>query len=235
MPSEREVYKFHADRYEQLILREDYQNNIPKAIRHIKDYRNLDVIELGAGTGRLTRQLINSAKWVGACDSSWHMLWQAQTILHQQKDGLCTLSTADMRQIPFANGCADMVIAGWSFCYLAVWGGEKWQQETATGLQEAQRVLKPGGVIILLENFGTGFQTPSPPEHLNDYFDFLAEEGFQSNWLRTDFRFASLQEAQSLAEFFFGEDLAQKVKEKRWICLPECTGIFWRHQCKDTI
>ena len=74
MPTEREVYQQLADQYERLILREDYQGNIPREIAKVQNPINLDVIELGAGTGRLTRDLIEKAKTLFACDASPHIV-----------------------------------------------------------------------------------------------------------------------------------------------------------------
>ena len=39
--------------------------------------------------------------------------------------------------------------------------------------------------------------------------------------------FESLAEAEELARFFFGDDMADKVLEEKWVILPECTGIWW--------
>lgn len=227
MPTEKEVYDSHADRYELLVFREDYQKNLPKHISQIRNFHDIDIVELGAGTGRLTRFLARDARHVYASDLSYPMLRQGKQMLNAQEAQRCVLSVADMRRIPFPDNCADMVIAGWSFCYLAVWGQEHWQQEVEAGLQEALRVLRPGGVIVLLENFGTGFEEPAPPPHLNDYFDYLKSRGFQSDWLRTDYQFESMQEAADLSDFFFGGELAEKVKTNQWTILPECTGILW--------
>jgi len=227
MPVEKEIYKSHADRYELLILREDYQNNIPKAINKIKPVDDLDIVELGAGTGRLTRFLANKSHNLSACDASHHMLVQAKAVLSGDMLGNPVLSVADMRFTPFASHSADMVIAGWSFCYLAVWGGDAWQQKIDQGLAEAKRLLRPGGVMIVLENFGTGYESPNPPSHLSGYFDYLRNKGFSSTWFRTDFKFSSFEEALKLSGFFFGTEYAEKVREKHWIILPECTGLLW--------
>lgn len=229
MPTEKEVYDSHADQYELLILREDYLENIPKEINKITKTAGLDIVELGAGTGRLTRFLADNAHSLAACDASHHMLKQAQTILREKQLNNCPeLCTADMRFVPFASHSADMVIAGWSFCYLAVWGGDEWQREIDKGLAEAKRLLRPGGVMIVLENFGTGYENPNPPPHLNGYFDYLKQKGFSSTWFRTDYKFASFNEALSLSGFFFGEEYARKVRENHWTILPECTGLLWR-------
>jgi len=228
MPTEKQVYEAHADQYERLILREDYQNNIPKQINKIKETRGINIIEFGAGTGRLTRALASGAALVAASDLSHHMLSTAKGVLESQKYANTLICAADMRRTPFAQHSADMVIAGWSFCYLAVWGNDRWKDELQRGLDEAARLLRPGGVLIMLENYGTGYEAPNPPPHLNGYFEFLASRGFQSAWFRTDYQFEDLTEAIELSSFFFGEELSAKVADKQWSLLPECTGIFWK-------
>ena len=227
MTTEKEVYESHADQYELLILREDYQNNIPQEINRIIPIEGLAIVDLGAGTGRLTRILADKARRIAACDASQHMLTQAKDILRTKQNSKIVLSASDMRLTPFASHSADLVIAGWSFCYLAVWGGDNWQREVDKGLAEARRLLKPGGVMIMLENYGTGFETPNPPPHLNAYFEYLMQKGFSSSWFRTDYQFASFDEALELSGFFFGEEYAAKVKENHWTVLPECTGLYW--------
>lgn len=229
MPTEKEVYESHSEQYEQLILREDFQKNIPKEIKKIRDLRGLDIVELGAGTGRLTRDLVNSASITYACDSSLHMLSKAAEILKHSQNTRILLSVADMRHTPLPSNCADMVIAGWSFCYLSVWGGDDWQSEVENGITEAKRLLKKGGTLVLLESFGTGTEIPDPPPHLQNYLDHLKAAGFKSTWFRTDYQFSSLQEAADLSAFFFGDEMEQKVKKNRWTILPECTVIFWLH------
>ena len=72
-----------------------------------------------------------------------------------------------------------------------------------------------------------GGVTPHPPEELSAYYAALAEAGFSSTWIRTDYRFASPDEAEELTRFFFGAELAERVAAERLVVLPECTGIWW--------
>lgn len=228
MPTEKEVYEAHADQYERLIQREDYQGNILAAIVAYCPLEGLEVVELGAGTGRLTRLLAPHVKSIKAYDTSAHMLEVAEKSLHEL--GLANYKTgvADHRQIPVPVSSADLVISGWSFCYLAVWGGEVWKSALEDGLREIERILRPGGMILIIESLGTGTERPRPPEHLEAYFDWLAETGFERGWMRTDYRFESLEEAIELSTFFFGEEMGQEVREKNWGILPECTGVWWK-------
>lgn len=228
MPTEEEIYQQHAGQYERLIQREDFQNHILQAVEQICPLKNLQVIDLGAGTGRITRILAPHVSNIKAFDKSAHMLARAQSSLHAMGLTNWQAGVADLRHIPVPDESADLVIAGWSFCYLAVWGGENWREELETGYQEIIRILRPGGVMILLETLGTGQESPNPPEHLAGYFSWLAEKGFQSSWIRTDYRFSSLTEAAELSKFFFGDKLGREVARKKWVILSECTGVWHR-------
>ena len=50
----KEIYASRAPEYERLVSREDFAGNILKAVQEIRVLAGLDVVELGAGTGRLT-------------------------------------------------------------------------------------------------------------------------------------------------------------------------------------
>ncbi|MBI3165497.1 MAG: class I SAM-dependent methyltransferase, partial [Chloroflexi bacterium] len=56
---------------------------------------------------------------------------------------------------------------------------------------------------------------------------WLDEKGFQNKWIRTDYKFDSPAEAEELSRFFFGDELGNKLREKKWVVLPECTGVWW--------
>ena len=95
-------------------------------------------------------------------------------------------------------------------------------------MDEMMRILKPGGNIILIETMGTGFTTPTPPDHLKAYYQYLQEMGFEQKWIRTDYLFENKKIAEDLSGFFFGEEMNQKIeKQNDAIYLPECTGLFW--------
>ena len=90
------------------------------------------------------------------------------------------------------------------------------------------RILRPGGNVIVLETLGTGCVTPQPPDNLVDYFSFLDQQGFSSSWVRTDYRFESIEEADRAVSFFFGEAMLDEVVHDGSVTLPECTGFWWK-------
>lgn len=227
MPTHQEIYSSHAAQYELLVSREDYQHNILRAISQIVALENAEVIELGAGTGRLTCLLSPIVRAIAAFDSSQPMLDVAADKLRRSGLQNWKIAVADHRLLPAENQSADVVIAGWSLCYLVEPTNQDWQTEIRNALKEMKRVVRPDGYLILLETLGTGFEKPTPPEHLKAYYALLAEEGFSSVWTRTDYYFHSVEEAEALTDFFFGAEIAERVRRERLTILPECTGVWW--------
>ncbi len=227
-PDHPEIYRTQAEQYEALVSREDYQGNILRAIQSILPLGGIDVVELGAGTGRLTCLLAPLVQSIQAFDISPHMLEVAAAKLRASGRQNWQTRVSDHRQIPLPDGVADLVISGWSVCYIVVDHPETWRAELAIVMREIRRLLRPGGTILLIETLGTGFEIPHPPQHLLEYYEYLQEAGFQQAWIRTDYRFESLEKAQELARFFFGEEmLAKIVVSDGVITLPECTGLWW--------
>ena len=74
MSDHREIYRNQASEYEFLVSREDYQRNLPRARGQIRPFDGLDVVELGAGTGRLTCMMAPCAETILVSDISRHML-----------------------------------------------------------------------------------------------------------------------------------------------------------------
>ncbi|MBI5823191.1 MAG: class I SAM-dependent methyltransferase [Chloroflexi bacterium] len=228
MPTQEEIYKTEGDKYEALIAREDYQENILKSLREITPLENRLVLDLGAGTGRLACMLAPHVERVCAFDISEEMLRVCREKFTASKFANWQVDVADHRQLPVEDHSADLVISGWSVSYLAVWNPDTWRRELENWLGEMKRVLRPNGHIVLFESLGTGNESPIKLEHLKDYYPWLDEVGFQNKWIRTDYKFESLEEAEYLSRFFFGDELGDKVKKNNWVILPECTGVWWK-------
>jgi ubiquinone/menaquinone biosynthesis C-methylase UbiE len=225
---QREIYHSEGERYEALVSREDYQGNIPRVIDEIIDAGGLDIIDLGAGTGRLTLILAPRAKSIQAFDVSAEMLRVCRKRLIVGRLSNWQVDVADHRHLPVKDHSVDLVVSGWSVSYLAVWNPEQPNQELDKWLVEMHRVLRKAGVIILFESLGTGNESPIRLEHVESTYQWLDDNGFQTKWIRTDYQFESLEEAVDLAGFFFGADMADRVRENRLVILPECTGVWWR-------
>lgn len=230
MPDFEEIYSQHGDVYDALVSREDYEDNLLKTLQSITPLAGIDVVEFGAGTGRLTRLLVPAVRSILAFDASAHMLEVARRRLTDMGMENWRLEVARNDSLPVENVSADLAIEGWNFGHSVGWYPESWREEIGKALGEMYRALRPGGTAVIIESMSTGSETPKPPtEGLATFYQWLeAEEGFQSTTVRTDYRFASLAEADTLVRFFFGDELADRIVEEQLTILPECTGVWWK-------
>jgi ubiquinone/menaquinone biosynthesis C-methylase UbiE len=228
MTDHRLIYQQAADKYQLLISREDFQSNLLPAIRQILSTKGLDIIDLGTGTGRLACLLGPDARRVYAFDASPHMLTAAAVELGRAGINQWLPAAADHRCIPLPASSADLVISGWSLCYLVVWEEDNWRASLDIGLQEMARLVRPNGKLVIIETLGTGVEQPQPPDKLRPYFQHLEESGFQRFWIRTDYQFWNPAEAVDLVGFFFGAEMFPKIRRGKKPVLPECTGIWWK-------
>lgn len=95
------------------------------------------VLELGAGTGKLTRALVDQGHDVLATDPDAAML----AVLEANLPGVRT-AVAGAEDIPLGDSSVDVVIAGQAFHWFDV----------ERALPEIGRVLKPDGLIALVWN-----------------------------------------------------------------------------------
>ncbi|NOU65824.1 methyltransferase domain-containing protein [Paenibacillus sp. LMG 31461] len=225
MPNHADIYAVQADMYEQLVSK---QASLYETIQTIIPVEGLDIIDMGAGAGRLTRILAPQAKTIVALDESESMLRINADHLSQADLHNWQTQVADHRHLPAANHSADLIVSGWSICYLGNSEVDQWEANIHQVISEIRRVLRPGGTVIIIENFGTGSETPHPPDFLMNYYRLLESEyGFSHSWIRTDYTFESVDEAEMLTRFFFGDAIADKVVSEQLTTLPECAGIWW--------
>ena len=225
---QRKIYQTDGDRYEALISREDFQGNIPRAIDEIMNVDGLEVLDLGAGTGRLTLLLASRVGSIRAFDASEEMLRVCRERLIASGLSNWRVDVADHRQLPVEDHSVDLVVSGWSVSYLSVWNKENGNIELDNWQTEMRRVLRENGIMILLESLGTGNESPVRLEHVEPTYQWLENNGFQNKWIRTDYQFESVDEAAELAGFFFGVEMADRVRANQLVILPECTGIWWK-------
>ncbi|MFS1510988.1 class I SAM-dependent methyltransferase [Chengkuizengella sp. SCS-71B] len=220
MPNHTEIYKHKAETYYKLISK---QNNLVYTIEKIRPIKGLDIVDLGAGTGRLASVLAEEAKSIIALDASQEMLNITKKRL--KKAGFTNWKTivSDLRKLPLQDQSADLVVAGWSICYLGSENNPYWEQDIYKVIKEMKRVLRSNGTIIIFETHGTGVTSPAPPDFLKKYYTALVDDyGFSHQCIRLDYTFDHINQAEELTRFFFGNDLADKVVRENLVQLPEC-------------
>jgi len=223
MPSFEEIYAHHAHEYDELINAEDCDHELEALLL---SFHAKHAVDVGAGTGRIARVLLAHGAHVIAVEKSAAMLEIARQHMTASA-GSWEAHVADARELPIADGVADLVTAGWVFGHFREWMPEGWKTEVGRALDEMQRVAKPGAPIVVIETLGTGSTEPkAPTEGLAEYYRWLEQErGFTRREIRTDYQFASVEEAARITGFFFGEAFGRSVVSNR---VPECTGVWVR-------
>ncbi len=107
-----------------------------------KQIKGADVLEIGVGTGKNIPYYPTNAS-VNGIDLSKNMLARARRSLMGQTRKQVTLQEMDAQQMTFPDEQFDHIAATFVFCSVP---------DPVLGLQEALRVTKPGGKLILLEH-----------------------------------------------------------------------------------
>jgi ubiquinone/menaquinone biosynthesis C-methylase UbiE len=158
-----------------------------EAARWLLGDQPLTVLELGAGTGKLTRVLVELGHDVHATDPDTDMLAVLETRLPAVRTAV-----ASAEEIPLPDQSVDAVIAAQAFHWF----------DLDRALPEIARVLRPEGVICLLWNqrdekipwvrrlgalIGTQEQLRDPAEALifSELFGFVEDHQF-SHWQTID-------------------------------------------------
>ncbi len=228
----RDVYRNQAAAYDRLVDAEDCEGRLLPALQDIHPLAGARVAEVGVGTGRITRLLLQ-----GGCR---HVLGvePAEAMLRVADERLVALFQPERwrlvpgsaEAIPSDDAGVDLAIAGWVFGHLTHWEPARWEGLLATGLAEMARVTRPGGTIVIIETLGTGALEPAAPNAaLGAYYRHLEQDrGFRRGVISTDYQFGSSEEAARACGFFFGEELVERIRRESWDRVPEWTGIWWR-------
>lgn len=227
------IYAERAREYDRMVAAEDCDGHLLPALLAIAPALSggADVIEVGAGTGRVTRLLVARDCRVLALDREPAMLAVARRNLAGAPRGRCRLAVADASALPVGSGRGDVAVAGWAFGHMRYEHARRWRAVVTGALAEMDRVLRPGGTILLIETLGTGVECPQPSAELAEYYAWLeSAQGMRRVEIRTDYRFPDVATAAAATGFFFGEAFAGEVLRRGSPRIPECTGIWWRRR-----
>ncbi|MDJ0925295.1 MAG: class I SAM-dependent methyltransferase [Acidimicrobiia bacterium] len=220
-----EIYRAEARTYQRMVAAEDAHGELADRLSDLAD-RATTIVDIGAGTGRLSVQLCKAGNQVHGVDQAAGMLEVAGEEL-AGCTGTWTLTVADARQLPIEDDWADAAIAGWVYGHFTEWHPEGWRSELDRALAEMDRVTKPGGTMVVVDTLGTAVNRPGAPnEALGHYHRHLEAFGFNRSVLRTDYRFSSAEESIELLDWFFG--LGDWARDHNSALVPEYTGWWER-------
>jgi ubiquinone/menaquinone biosynthesis C-methylase UbiE len=195
----------------------------------LADVRGARALDVGCGTGRVARTLLElGAREVVGIDRARAMLDVAARSLGER----VRLIEGDARAIDLdaigGEGSFDLATAGWCFGHFRKWMPEGWQDDVGRALDGMERAVAPGGALVVIETLGTGRTEPRHDASLEEYFALLESRGYERRWIRTDYAFASADEAAEVLGAFFGEALIARIRAESLTRVPECTGLWHR-------
>lgn len=223
------IYQTRAREYDALISAEDVDGNLIRELERVAPFDGLTLADVGAGTGRVARLAGRRTAHVHLVERAAPMLEVAEERLREAGIDRASFHVADARAMPLETSSVDVAIAGWVFGHFRLWMPDGWREEVGDAVAEMDRVVRPGGTIVILETLGTGHEEPRVHPALDEYFAELeAAHGFAREWIRTDYEFCDVATAASTCGAFFGDAMAQTIREREWARVPECTAIFSR-------
>lgn len=227
MPEMSDIYERHAIQYDELVVHEDYQQNLKKLINSFVSWENKTVVEAGIGTGRITNLYVEKVKRIYGLDRSTHMLERLKKNLNIHLDKI-ELRCADNLRLPELSEKGDVFIEGWSFGHTISDNENDVERITDILVNQSLRITKENGVIIFIETLGSNSEIPKAPNDSLSTFYFLVEKkyGFTRHEISTDYKFPSVEEAARITGFFFGKDFGENVLRAGKAMVPEWTGVW---------
>jgi SAM-dependent methyltransferase len=186
------LYRLEPELYDQLVTAERLHPGVLGWLPRDTDR----IVEIGAGAGRLTLELIDCGREVVAIEPAMPLRQILRRKLAQADRGdRAEVTHGFFDDLPVASGFADLVVACSVLTPAAGHGGD-------VGLAEMERVCRPGGCVAIIW-----------PNNL----DWLADRNYQyvSFPGPMSVEFTSHREAVELAEIFYPHAAAEVRRRGR--------------------
>ena len=206
---ESRAYYENNDYYEIFSIAEDGEGKVDNYLKGLAVGKI--VLDAGCGTGKFLPSLEKYAdKYIGI-DLSSEQLNKAKS--KSQKDNSIFIKS-NLADITLEDNSVDLIISTW------VLGTIIDLDERSKCLDELKRVLKPGGQIILVENdLNSEFEeirNRDKDSRTKNYNNWILSNNFVvDKRINTYFSFNSVSEAKKCFEIIYGEEIANKIKNRK--------------------
>jgi SAM-dependent methyltransferase len=180
------LYRREPELYDRLARAERLH---PAVLRWLPD--GLDrIVEVGAGTGRLTSELVRHTRELVAVEPAGPLREMlTRRLVRADRGCRARVTTGFFDDLPLPDDWADLVVACSAFTPRAGHGGE-------AGLAEMERVCRPGGLVVIVWPNNVGWLASRGYEYLSFAGDTFVE-------------FASDEDAAELIEIFYPNATAE--------------------------
>jgi SAM-dependent methyltransferase len=155
------------------------------------------VLDIGAGNGFTATRLNRPERLVIPLEPDPLMVDHSQPLVWAK--GVA-------QAIPFHDRTFDAAYATWAFFFDGV-------ADILQGLNDAKRVVKSNGLLVIVDNAGDDEFCALASRNIASNRAWWKEQGFQETILHTSYRFDSLEEANTLLSFYFGEEVRKQNKK----------------------
>jgi ubiquinone/menaquinone biosynthesis C-methylase UbiE len=228
LPNYDALFADQAEKYDRLVAAEDFHGNLLRIIRQVSHLnREQSVADLGTGTGRVAFLVCPIVRHVYGIEPVGGMRLVAET--KKQTLGIKNVDfmPGEHRDIPLPDNSIDLITEGWAFLKVFRTAYPEWRAEFEAIISEMKRILRPQGAVVLIETMGSLHIWEKVPENTLELYDFLEKElCLKKTIIRTDYKFATKEEAVDLMTFFFGDEMGAEVSEKGDLIVPEATVVW---------
>jgi ubiquinone/menaquinone biosynthesis C-methylase UbiE len=228
LPNYDLLFADQAEKYDRFVAAEDFQGNLLQTLKRMGHLnREHSVADLGTGTGRIAFLLAPIVRHVYGIEPVGGMLRVAE--LKKQKLGIKNTDflPGEHRDIPLPDNSIDLIIEGWAFLRVFASTYPEWRSEFEAILQEMKRILRPRGYVVLIETMGSLHIWNEAPGQTAELYRYFEEElNLKKIIIRTDYKFASIEEAVDFGTFFFGDKVGIEIGLLGEPTVPEATAIW---------
>ncbi|WP_100371860.1 class I SAM-dependent methyltransferase [Bacillus sp. FJAT-45037] len=146
-------------------------------------------LDIGAGNGFTAERLTTPNRTIVGLEPDELMIDLKKKIIW---------SKGVAQSIPFHSNTFDAAYATWAFFFDGVVDLEK-------GLTEIERVVKNGGQMIIVDNYGEDEFCSYTENEIASHTENWVKRGFDYQVIHTSFAFDSIDEARKLLTFYFGD------------------------------
>jgi SAM-dependent methyltransferase len=214
-PDQKELFSLMAQAL-------DPEHAITAAMYALAPIKGRVLLDVGAGTGDRTIPYAELAAHVFALEPAPAALPLLRDRIQSSGASNVTVLPVGAEAIPLEDNCADVAYATWSYFFGP--GSEP-------GLFEAERVVRPGGDLVIVQNHGhdelSRFWAPTESE-CQTWPPWFAERGFDCEIVDTVWRFRSQDEALAVLEFLWGEQARRYVLEHERVQFGYKVAVYHR-------
>lgn len=214
----------HPETYELENHAVDPDRRIESAMREVRDWSGLDLLDLGCGTGFHLPRFARDARTVTGVEP--HAALAAVAGRRTSRLRGVRVLQGSAQQVPMPDASVDVVHARWAYFF---------GPGCEPGLREVERVVRRGGAAFVVDNdatrstfgrwFRDGYATVDP----------VAVERFWSvhGWSRTpldiEWRFARREDLEAVVRIELPAEAAERaIAEHSGLVVDYAVNLWWR-------